>query len=241
MIETGRAPLAEVWLRWALRQRAEILVDDANFPPAVLSHFVAAAASVPRTLSDDSLVTTRWEWPPGPVSPLALGALRVSTGADSFPGLTVKVTVAGRLQLGGVALGQPRHLAPGTYAVTVSGPGLRDVSAEREVLPGVITHMAFRLLRTDPVLLYLTSDPEAVFYVDDEFVGYTSVRQPSWRELQASQRSEIVLAWGYPLRALRHQITLKAEGYVPFDTVIVAPTGRTSLKLHVKLRRASPQ
>jgi len=181
LIETGRVPLATVWLRWALRQRAPIQVDDANFPPALLSSFAEAATSLQLSRGDDSLVTTRWEWPPGPVSQLTLGALRVSTDMDSFPGLAVRLavtlTVAGRLRLGGLALGQPRHLAPGTYTVTVSGPEFRDVSVEREILPGVLTDIAFRLPRR-PVLLYLTSDPEALFYVDGQLVGFTAPSEP---------------------------------------------------------------
>ncbi|GIW53236.1 MAG: hypothetical protein KatS3mg081_2591 [Gemmatimonadales bacterium] len=79
LLEVGRADLAGVWLRWALRHRGSVDVDDINFPPAVIRAFAEASRDVDQT--PDSLAIavaeTVWHWPAEPQELVALGGILV--------------------------------------------------------------------------------------------------------------------------------------------------------------------
>jgi len=227
LLETGRAPLAGVWLRWALRHQGAMRVDDANFPPGVLSAFAEAARAVERRVAEDTLVETRWVWPRAPVPPATLGALRVTASPDSSAGLRFSLAVGKLLSIGELRWGEVRYLAPGTYTIRVSGPGLtQPLSLEREVLPGIITDLQFRDLNSGR--LYVASSPSALVYLDGKFLGIApeGVPKPSQRGYRDGK--EVAFVWGVPVSRGKHELVLESPGYLGLDTAIVIEANRAT-------------
>jgi len=238
LIEMDRAPLATLWLRWALRHHGRLQASDTDFPPAVFTAFADAALFVQRTQSDDSLADTRWEWPAGPAPAVTLGALRVTTNADSVETVDAAVTLGGLVTLGDLRSGQLRYLPPGTYTVVASGTGLRDARVEREVLPGVITDLHVRLQALRQTLLYVRANARssvdiASVFLNDEFVG--QARRPGEGAVVIDGKD--VTVWGYPLPIGKYRVSIQADGYVPFDTTVVVRGLGRDLRFSVRLQK----
>jgi len=235
LIEMDRAPLATLWLRWALRHHGRLEANDIDFPPALFSAFADAAQSVQRVQNEDSLVDTRWEWPEGPAPISSLGALRVTTNADSVQPVDVALTVSGLLTLGHLSSGQPRWLAPGTYTVVASGAQLREARVEREVVPGVLTDLHLRLQPIHRILLYVTANPTfAEVFVDGESAGTPRRR---YGEVFIDGRTGTErYAWGRELPVGRHRISVRAAGHVSFDTTVVVAGASKDVRFSVRLR-----
>ena len=237
LIEMDRAPLATLWLRWALRHHGRLRASDTDFPPAVFTAFADAALFVQRTQSDDSLADTRWEWPAGPAPAVTLGALRVTTNADSVQDVDAALTLGGLVTLGDFRLGQLRHLPPGTYTVVASGTGLREARVEREVLPGVVTDLHVRLQPVNPTLVYVTAYPPfAELFLDGDLVGPAAGPGRSRYSVIIEGKRVSAIPRGYPLPTGRHKVSVRAPGYVPFDTTVVIGRLSEDVRFSVRLR-----
>jgi hypothetical protein len=193
LLEKGQDSLAAVWLRWALRQKPEIVADTLNFPPAVGNAF-ALAQRVAAGSVRDTITETLWEWPASPPSPQSPGAIRVERS-----GAPISAFIEG---VGTLALGEQRALPYGSYRVLASAPGYARVWLQREVLPGVTTVLRLRV-RGPAVggFLYVAAAPWGSAYVDRQFVGYTPIA-------------------AYPLAVGTHQLRVERPGYAPFDTTV---------------------
>jgi len=236
LIEMDRAPLATLWLRWALRHHGRLRASDTDFPPAVFTALADAALFVQRTQSDDSLADTRWEWPAGPAPAVTLGALRVTTNADSVQDVDVALTLGGLVTLGDLASGQVRYLPPGTYTVVASSSGLREAKVEREVVPGVVTALHVRLQAIHRTLLYVTANPPlAEVFVDGELVGVARQRTGGAVVFDA-RTGKPSKAWGHPLPVGRHRLSVRAPGYLPFDTTVGVGGEGKEVRFSVRLR-----
>ncbi|MFQ6047269.1 MAG: PEGA domain-containing protein [Gemmatimonadales bacterium] len=192
LIETGREPLADAWIRWAHRVVPDIPVDSINFPPNVVSAFLDARHNLQAEVSDTQHVFMAWEWPTD-ASPNQPGAIRIEPG---------DVTVNGRVEGGDfLVAGVARTLPPGSSTVSAAAAGYLPARVAVEVLPGVTTALHFRL---EPVLageVSIDARPWAEVFIDGDRVGYT---------LLAKHR----VAQG------THRITLVRPGYAQFDTTV---------------------
>jgi hypothetical protein len=130
---------AALWLRWAIRLSPGIQADTDRFLPSVATALRAARAFVDDTKSSgDSLTTTSWVWPKGPIS-RDVGQVRISATGPST------------LVLGSVDGGRPFSpgstidLPVGSHEVRAFATGFDTVRVTREVLPGVTTVLTFHL------------------------------------------------------------------------------------------------
>lgn len=195
LVQSHNDSLAAVWLRWALRQKPDFAVDTIDFPPAVGNAFAVAHRIIALASAGDTIVETRWEWPPSPPRQDGRGALRVE-----HSGVPVTLFVEG---VGLLAPGDQRALPYGSYRILASAPGYARVRLEREVLPGVTTVLRLRL--RGPVeggFLYVASAPWGNVYLDRQFVGYTPVA-------------------AYSVAIGTHRLRVERVGYTPFDTTVV--------------------
>jgi hypothetical protein len=126
--------LAGVWLRWGVRHAGALPVDPIYDPEALRSAYDRAVAAVAPDPESEAGVATDWTWSSA-FDPSAEGRLLVTlaTATPNPPTLTVD----GRPWRASAA----ERLPPGTHRIGVSGEGWEEWSVEREVLPGVITHL----------------------------------------------------------------------------------------------------
>jgi hypothetical protein len=180
LLEIDRADLAGVWLRWALRHRGPMTVDDVNFPPAVIRAFAEAGRAVEQT--QDSVTPpvghTRWHWPKEPSDPVALGgivlAVPLALGSGCRESRPV-VAVNRLVNLGPLPLDSVRYLPPETYMLKETGPGCRSRWVHREVLPGVVTEV------TAAATLTVQHENEMLLvYLDGKLLGATALRSSSY-------------------------------------------------------------
>lgn len=175
LLETGLPDVAGVWLRWALRQRGSMDVDDVNFPPAVIRAFAQAGREVDQT--PDSLamplVETIWHWPKEPQELVTLGGIVLNSQLTSCAegrsnDSRVLVGVGRRVNLGPLPLGAVRYLPPETYVLKETGSPCLPGWIYREVLPGVVTEITLGALLT----VYYAGQ-QLLVYVDGVLVGKT--------------------------------------------------------------------
>jgi len=209
VIAQGRRPLADVWLRWALRLEPELPFDSVNFASAVKEAFDAARAAVRASTQDQGLVVAAWEWG-DPVGSPNQGALRIARG---------EVELSARIEGGATLLpGVDRVLAPGSYTIIATAEGRLPARVTNEVLPGITTVLTFNLAPAAPGLLYVASRPWGMVVVDGKRIGYTTI---------AAHR----------LPAGVRRLRIERDGYFPFDTTLtVLPDQR--LRLGTILLRA---
>ncbi len=148
LLESGREDLAGVWLRWTLRHRGPIPVDDVNYPPSLIRAFAEASRAVEASAVRDTLkmVITSWRWPDQPQELLVLGGV-VAESPESLlsehrcSGAQLSLRLGQLATLGRLPSGQVRYLPPETYRVARTGATCREEWLEREVLPGVVTEL----------------------------------------------------------------------------------------------------
>ena len=139
LLEEGEEPLAEAWLRWAVRQWPELPVDRATFLPEVIAAIEVARSFVGSGTPGDRVTRTRWDWPDR-VSTATQGSLRIEPGA---------IPMRGRIQgAGEFPAGRTLTLAPGSYRIEAFAEGYEGAAVTREVLPGVTTSLVFDLAPT---------------------------------------------------------------------------------------------
>lgn len=227
LLQVGRSDLAGVWLRWALRHRGRVRLDDVNFPPAVIRAFAEAGRAVHRGLSGDTvtLVATRWRWPERPQELFALGGIvavsPLSEGEERCRTSALSVELNPLVDLGDLPVGQVRYLPPETYVLARSGPGCPEARIEREVLPGVITEVL------EAARLTIVSDTELVVYLDGQVVGTT--RRAGVRERGPGlffEGRELMPVNEFPLTPGTHKVALVSSfGWTVRDTVIMLGAG----------------
>ncbi|GIW53239.1 MAG: hypothetical protein KatS3mg081_2594 [Gemmatimonadales bacterium] len=178
LIQVDRPDLAGVWLRWALRHRGRVTVDDVNFPPAVVRAFAEASRAVEETPDSDTPIfaVTRWRWPEQPQELVALGGIVVSGIALDPEHSQCRnpqlVLALGRLvDLGNLTVGTARYIPPETYMISDTAPGCGRRWVYREILPGVVTEL------TAPALLTVYHNYMLLVYIDGELVGITAQRR----------------------------------------------------------------
>ncbi|HEX9729766.1 MAG TPA: PEGA domain-containing protein [Gemmatimonadales bacterium] len=210
--ETDHAALAETWVRWALRQLPDMVVDTIAFPPAVKRVVQAAREAVDRTAGDTATVRLRWIWSRDAGSG-DRGALRLREG---------EIAVTAQVEDGAFLAGAvDRVLAPGSHTIVATAQGRVPARVTVEVLPGVTTVLDFQLAHAPPGTLYVDARPWAEVFLDNESVGYT-------------------LLVAHPVQAGRHQLRLVRDGYAPFDTTIAVSAGEPVRLGTVLLKRRSP-
>jgi len=195
LIEEGKDSVAAVWLRWALRVQARLVVDTVNFPPPVEDAFARARAFVADGTPGDTLAETTWDWVHGRGEPPS--GLRIERSGVPLSGFVEGI--------GSLPAGATQPLAPGSYTIVVSAPDyFFRTRVTREVLPGITTVVRFRLRGPSSQalgLLYVASTPWAVLYLDGERTDYTPVA-------------------ARPVAVGTHRMRLERAGYMPFDTLV---------------------
>ncbi len=190
LMDAGREPVAQTWLRWGLRLAPDMLASDVEFPPAVIRAFNSAGEFVRTTTADPTVVSTSWQWPTVETAQGA-GALLIRGG---------DVQVNGRIEGGEfLVAGSPKSLAAGSYTILATAEGYLPTRTTVEVLPGVTTELSFRLAPASPGFLYVASRPWGTVYLDGERIGYTAL---------AARR----------LVPGTHRLRIEREAYLPFDT-----------------------
>jgi hypothetical protein len=209
LLEQRQDSIADLWARWALRQKPSFTVDSVNFLPTVGEAFQRALRSPPDPR--DVVVNTTWRWASAP-------ALRAPGSVRAAPGRT-----AGRVRLlvvgvGVVQAGDSLVLAPGSYRFEASAEGFLSAEVTREILPGVQTIIAFDLLPAEAGFLSVASRPWGLVFIDGQRVGYSPIVE---RRLAAGT----------------HQVRVQRGGYVPADTTIqVTRDARVRLGLTLERR-----
>jgi hypothetical protein len=140
LIEDRNDSLAAVWLRWAARRDANLVLTTADVLPRVTEAYRAARQYVSRSRSAaDSLTRTDWLWP-GSAEDETAGRLQVNS---PLPSLRAQIVGAGL-----VTGGETVTLSAGSYEITASASGHDSLRVTREVLPGVTTVVELRLRTT---------------------------------------------------------------------------------------------
>lgn len=193
LLELDADSVAAVWLRWALRQDRDMLVNTTNFPPAVVQAFETARAFVEASPQDQFSAGITWEW--------------AAAGSDATRGRVrleqIEIPISGRIEQGDFLIpGRSRSLAPGSYDILAAAAGYLPIRITAEVLPGVTTVIRLSPLPETAGYLYVVSRPWGTLYLDDEMLGYTPV---------AAHR----LAPG------THELRIERSGYIPLDTIII--------------------
>ncbi|GIW53282.1 MAG: hypothetical protein KatS3mg081_2637 [Gemmatimonadales bacterium] len=202
LLNEGKDSLAAIWMRWALRQKPDFPVDSINFAPPVTGVVLAAQKFVLANPQDPA-VTLQWRWP-AQRGPATMGSVLATANDPS-----TRFRLQGR---GDLATGEVRAVEPGTHVILASAPGKRDAQAVVEVLPGVTTLVEFALRELAPAYLYVASRPWGLVTLDGQRIGYTTVA-------------------GYALRLGEHRIRIEREGYLPWDTTVVATREGERLRL----------
>jgi len=216
LIEQKKDSVAAVWLRWALRVQARLVVDTVNFPPPVQDAFARARAFVADGSPGDTLTETTWDW--------------IHGRGETPSGLRIErsgVPLSGFVEgIGPLLAGATQPLAPGSYTIVVSAPDyFFRTRVTREVLPGITTVVRFRLRGPSSQalgFLYVASTPWAVLYLDGERTDYTPVA-------------------ARPLALGSHRLRIERAGYAPFDTVITVKRDQRLRLGTIRLRAVGSQ